>query len=682
MRDQFNTRSPGNNDHSKKAKHLTASGEERFKELVESSPVAIYTCDSSGYLTFFNPAAAALWGHEPEIGKEFWGGFRKIYYPNGQPMPLDASPMALVLKEGKSSEDLEIIIERPDHNFRNLLVFSRPLLDEKGCITGTHNTLVDITRQKLGEEKQAILTAIVESSDDAIISKNLDGIITSWNNAAERIFGYTEAETIGKHISILIPLALRAEEGTIISSIRAGRLIDHYQTIRLHKSGKEIPISLTISPVKNRFGQIIGASKIARDISERLHTEKIAEQSVYRLSVLNTIGKAISEKMDVQAILQQVTDATTEVSGAAFGAFFYNKVDELGESYMLYTLSGAPREAFERFGMPRNTAVFDMTFSGKGNVRVSDIRKDPRYGHNAPHRGMPEGHLPVVSYLAVPVISSTGMVIGGLFFGHPEPDVFTMEHEELVSGIAAQAAIALDNSKLFEEVKALSAKKDEFIALASHELKTPLTSIKGFLQVLDREKHDQTGKLFIAKALGQVEKLNALVSDLLDVSRVEGGQLRFEREVFDLKELANDVIETLNYTHSTHRIGIVLPEQPLVIEADRQRIEQVLVNLLTNAIKYSPKADQVWVTLEHSPTAVTVKVRDNGIGLTPEQQKKLFTRFYRAEGTSGIAGLGLGLYLTKEIIDRHGGRISVTSTPGSGSEFLFSLPLAKKTNNY
>lgn len=675
MRDHFDTRSRGNKDQ-------PATGGQDFKDLVESSPVAFYTCDKNGYLTYFNRAAVMLWGQEPEPGRDLWHSPWKFYYPDGQPMPLDACPMSRTLKEGKSFEGVEITIERSDHTFRNLLVFPQPLFGEENDLIGAHNTLVDITTQKLGDRNQAILTAIVESSDDAIVSKDLNGMITSWNKSAEHIFGYTEAEVMGKHISILIPPALLSEEDTIIGGIRAGRKIDHFQTIRRDKSGKEIPISLTVSPIRDSTGKIIGASKIARDISERLHTEKIAEQSVHRLSVLNAVGKAISEKLDVQAILQKVTDATTQVSGAAFGAFFYNKVDEQGESYILFTLSGAPREAFEKFGMPRNTAVFDATFSGKGNVRVGDIRKDPRYGHNAPHHGMPKGHLPVVSYLAIPVISASGTVIGGLFFGHPEPDKFTLEHEELVSGIAAQAAIALDNSKLFEEVKALSAKKDEFIALASHELKTPLTSIKGFLQVLDRADREPTDKLFITKALGQVEKLNALVSDLLDVSRIEGGQLRFDKVEFDLKEAVNDIIETLNYTHKTHRILVSQPEDRLVVEADRQRIEQVLVNLLTNAIKYSPKADQVWVELEHSPDTVTVRVRDKGIGLTPEQQKNVFTRFYRAEGTSGIAGLGLGLYLTKEIIDRHGGRISVTSTPGSGSEFSFSLPFTKKINKY
>lgn len=679
MRENLNTRSPENrSDKNGIERSMPNGGDHNFKELVLTSPVAIYTCNQQGYITFFNQAAVTLWGRTPEIGRDLWCGSWKIYSPDGKPMQLDTCPMARTLKEGKPFEGAEITIERPDLTFRNLLVFPRPIFDERNVIIGAHNTLVDVTYQKRGEEKQAILSAIVESSDDAIISKNLNGIIMSWNAGAQKIFGYTEQEVIGKHISILIPPALLAEEDVIINRIRSGKKFDHYETIRVGKNGREIPLSITVSPVRDSLGTVTGASKIARDISERVEAEKKIKQSAERLGILNAIGKVISEKLDVQSILQHVTDATTHITGAAFGAFFHNTIDERGESLMLFTLSGAGREAFEKFGTPRNTAVFNPTFSSKGIVRIDDIRKDPRYGHNAPHFGMPEGQLPVVSYLVVPVISSSGTVIGELFFGHSEAGMFTEEHEDLVANIASQAAVALDNSKLFEEVKALSAKKDEFIALASHELKTPLTTIKGFLQVLDRTEQVPTGKLFIAKALNQVKKLNALVSDLLDVSKIEAGKLRFDKEVFDLNELALEVAETLNYTNKTHQIMLQTAGQALLITADKQRIEQALINLLTNAIKYSPHADKVTLALAQCGEDALVKVIDRGIGLSAEQQEKLFSRFYRAEGAANISGLGLGLYLTKEIIDRHHGKIGLTSEEGKGSEFFFSLPLKSR----
>ena len=385
---------------------------------------------------------------------------------------------------------------------------------------------------------------------------------------------------------------------------------------------------------------------------------------------------SISEELDLNKILQKVTDATTNSTGAKFGAFFYNNIDDQGESYMLYTLSGAPPEAFEKFGMPRNTAVFHPTFSGQSAVRSDDITKDPRYGKNSPHFGMPRGHLPVVSYLAVPVVSRSGKVIGGLFFGHPDPGKFTEEHEILVTSIAAQAAISLDNAKLFEEVKALNDKKDEFIGLASHELKTPLTSINGYLQMLRRLITDNQHQKFLDKANHQVSKLASLVNDLLDVSKIEAGKLKLTIADFDLKEVITDTIELMQQSTSKYTITFRTDLQHCRIAGDAQRIEQVVINLLSNAIKYSPSANLVEVELHEDEENVLVSVRDFGFGIAQEKAKHIFTRFYRIDEVSpNISGLGIGLYLSHEIITRHNGKIWVESPDGmEGSTFYFSLP--------
>lgn len=193
-----------------------------------------------------------------------------------------------------------------------------------------------------------------------------------------------------------------------------------------------------------------------QDITERKQIERNLRIEKYRFETLNRIAKSLSNDLDLERIVQKVTDSGTELSGAKFGAFFYNLTDVHGESYTLYALSGAPREAFDKFGLPRNTAVFEPTFRGSGIVRSDDIRADPRYGKNSPHKGMPKGHLPVVSYLAVPVISRSGDVLGGLFFAHDKPGVFTQESEDIVAGIAAHAAIAIDNARLFQAEKRLA----------------------------------------------------------------------------------------------------------------------------------------------------------------------------------------------------------------------------------
>jgi len=555
--------------------------------------------------------------------------------------------------------------------------------DEQSKNSRFIGSVLDVTDQKYSElrsrivfEKQARLAAIVDSSDDIIISKQLDGTITSWNASAERMFGYTSEEAIGQHISLIIPQNRLSEEAYIISRIKQGKKVDHFDTVRKAKNGTEVFLSITVSPIVDEKGNVIGASKIARDISAQVEAKETSRRYTQRLEVLNMISEAISEELDLNNILQKVTDATTQLTGAQFGAFFYNKTDEHGNSYMLYTLSGASKEAFEKFGMPRDTPIFHPTFSGEGVVRLDDVTKDPRYGKNHPHKGMPQGHLPVVSYLAVPVISRSGRVIGGLFFGHPQPAVFTAEHESLVTAIAAQAAIGIDNAMLYEKVRELNDKKDEFIGLASHELKTPLASINGYLQILSRLVKDLNAQKFLGKASMQVRKLTSLVNDLLDISKIEAGKLKLTVASFDLREIIEEAMDLIR--NSTESYEIVLTEAPetCMVNGDSQRIEQVVVNLLSNAIKYSPGKNKVEVKiLKHADRAL-VAVKDEGLGIAEDKIKNLFSRFYRIdEATPNISGLGIGLYLSHEIISRHQGNIWVESQFGKGSTFWFSLPI-------
>jgi len=515
------------------------------------------------------------------------------------------------------------------------------------------------------EHRQSMLAAIIDSSEDAIISKDLNSRITSWNKAAERMFGYTEEEVIGQSIQILIPSDRKSEEEMILSSLRKGERVEHFETIRMTKNGRLLDISLTISPIRNSAGTVIGASKIARDITRQKKTEQ-------RLELINSLGRSIGSQLDVQSILQKVTDVTTELSGAQFGAFFYNKTDSRGETYMLFTLSGAPREAFEKFGMPRNTAIFKQTFEGTGILRSDNITKDPRYGKNAPHKGMPEGHLPVVSYLAVPVMSKGNVVIGGLFFGHSSEGMFLEEHENLVAAIASQASIALDNAMLYEEIHALNSKKDEFIGFASHELKTPLTTIKGYLQLA--EITETSAKEFFPKINKQVARLEAIIADLLDISKIQAGRLDLHFVKTTLNSLIQEAIESLDF--SRHKIEADIPSEDVSITIDNQKMSQVLVNLLTNALKYSKPHSRILVTAIRLGDQARISVSDEGVGIAAAHLEKIFNQFYRIYSTSNSAkGMGLGLYISKEIMEAHLGKIWAESIEKKGSTFHIQFPI-------
>ena len=266
------------------------------------------------------------------------------------------------------------------------------------------------------------------------------------------------------------------------------------------------------------------------------------------VETLRGVGETLAAELDREKLIQAATDAATEVTKAEFGAFFYNVIDERGESYTLYTLAGASREAFADFPMPRNTAIFGPTFRGEGVVRLDDVTQDLRYGQNLPYRGMPVGHLPVRSYLAVPVVSRSGEVLGVLFFGHSRVGVFTRRAERLATGIAAQAAIAIDNARLYGEARDAVRARDQFLSMASHELRTPLAAIKATAQaalrassrgMLDKARSERSLRT-IASSTDHVARL---ASDLLDVARLRSGTMPIQRTAIHLNALLQQVAD-------------------------------------------------------------------------------------------------------------------------------------------
>jgi signal transduction histidine kinase/DNA-binding NarL/FixJ family response regulator len=408
----------------------------------------------------------------------------------------------------------------------------------------------------------------------------------------------------------------------------------------------------------------------------RAQTDKRIAETFARL------GLAFASELDRGKLLQRITDEATELTGAAFGAFFHQVDNELGESYLLYTLSGVPREAFNGFPMPRNTRVFGPTFEGKGTVRMDDVTQSPEFGHNPPYHGMPKGHLPVKSYLAVPVKSRSGAVLGGLFFGHPEPGRFREEHERLVEGLAAQAAVALDNSQLYQQAQLAVSLRDEFLQVAAHELRTPTTSLKLHVQSLLRASNALGPTLSVEKLRDKLEgvekitgKLSALIDTLLDISRISAGSLHLNWEEVDLTAVSQEVASRFEAQASQAHSPIqVIAHAPVVGRWDRLRLEQIVTNLLSNAIKYGAGKP---VHLEVSVVGAHARliVRDQGIGIAPEALPRLFGRFERAVSQRHYSGLGLGLYITRQVVEALGGTIRVESQLNRGATFTVEFPL-------
>jgi PAS domain S-box-containing protein len=658
---------------------------EQHLTLVNRAPLGVYLVDADFRIVEINPIAEPVFGDVPGgvIGRDFSEVMHILWRDHY------ADEVVRLFRRTLETGEPYVASERAEFRLdRGAIEYYEWRVDRIQLPDGRFGLVCyfrDVSAQRRAASAQAYLAALVDSAEDAIIAKNLDGIIQSCNRAAQRLFGYTSEELVGRPVRMLIPPERQTEEDVILERLRRGERIEHFETVRLTKDGRRIDMALTISPVRDESGRIIGASKIGRDITAARQAEaeriRLLQENAAVTETLNNVGAIVASDLDRTKVVQAVTDAATELTTAEFGAFFYNLVDERGETYTLYTVSGVPRELFAKFPMPRNTEVFGPTFKGTAVVRSADITKDPRYGHNAPYHGMPAGHLPVRSYLAVPVKGRGGDVIGGLFFGHSEVERFDDQHERLAVGVASWASLALENAHLYMSVQEASRIKDEFLASLSHELRTPLNAILGYSRMLRSGiiAPDKTENA-IATIERNATSLTQIVEDVLDISRIVSGKIRLNVQPVEFPAIVRNAVEAITPAADAKgvRLETVIDPAAAPVSGDPERLQQVLWNLLSNAVKFTTRGGKVQVRLERVNSHVEVNVSDTGIGIPPEFLPHVFERFRQADAgiTRERGGLGIGLSIARQLTEMHGGTIEASSAGrGQGANFRVKLPV-------
>jgi PAS domain S-box-containing protein len=501
------------------------------------------------------------------------------------------------------------------------------------------------------------LASIVEHTDDAVISKDLQGTILSFNPAAERMFGYSASEIIGKSILTLIPPERRGEEDEILSRLRRGQRIDHFETVRVAKDGRRIDISLTVSPVRGPDGEVIGASKIARDITEQKRAAaSIAAQREWFRVTLNSIGDAVI-----------ASDPDGRVT-------FLNHEAERLTGWPLAEAEGRPLG--EVFKIINETTRKEIANPAESVIKLG------RVVGLANHTSLisRSGEEWPVADSAAPIVDRSGAIIGVVL-------VFR-EITELKRNEANTRTAAVERERLLQNERAARAEaeranrvKDDFVAMVSHELRTPLNAILGWTELLKKKTDDSAALERGLDVIARNTRLQAqLILDLLDVSRIVSGKLRLELERIDLLPVIRHSIEALQADAAERGVALTIDAgvTPIAMLGDPARLQQIIWNLASNAIKFTPKGGTVGVAVKVRGNRAEIIVTDSGVGIRPEMVTEIFERFRQGSSitTRRHGGLGLGLSITKHLTELHGGSIRAFSAgEHQGSTFTVELPI-------
>jgi len=552
------------------------------------------------------------------------------------------------------------------------------------------------------------LAAIVESSDDSILGLDLNGTITSWNRGAERLYGYTAAEAVGQPVTIVIPEERIDDEKRMLARVRSGDRLEQFETVRVRKDGSRFDVSVTLSPLKDASGRITGASKIARDITDRRHADRVREELLDRerlalaeavaardrLAFLAEISALLTSSLDYQETLDRavhlalprlgdycnvlVEDDHGQLRHVAWGHVDRAKEPAVRDLVRLII------EAPNRGGVPTFSDVVMKTAKRVVVTHAAIVEATEKLPKDLDPALMEIGRtLLPYAYVGVPLLSR-GRPIGVMSFGTTGQESrreYGATDVTLIEEFARRVSTAIDNARLFRQADELNRLKDEFLATLSHELRTPLSAILGWSRMLAaRQLDDERAARAIEAIERNAQAQSQIVDDILDVARGMAGNLRLEVKPVDLVGVAHRGVEAIAPAAAAKRLDVaVTSTRPVTVLGDAGRLQQVVWNLLSNAVKFTGAGGQIAIAIQATDSHAELAVADTGIGIAPAFMPYVFDKFRQGDGsyTRQHGGLGLGLAIARHLTELHGGSIEARSDgEGRGATFTVRLPLA------
>lgn len=639
--------------------------------LIDLSDEAIFAWDLNEGIVEWNTGSERLYGYSENeaLGRISHQLLRTIH-----PESIDRVLNRLTEHRQWSGE-----LRHHTRDGRQIIVESRQQLIEVGGRRIVLETNHDISDRQRGERDRARLAAIVESSDDAIIGMDLEGTIFAWNQAAERMYGYAAADVTGQSIRLVVPRDRQDEESAVLERIARGEHVKHFETVRCRTDGTCFPVSLSLSPIRDEKGHVIGAAKIARDITERQRASQNA-------ALLAEVGAVLAGSLQYETTLKTVANMAVPAIAD------WCAVDILTEERKLERLAVAhidpakidfARAVRSRYEDPQSPySPASVVRTGIPTI-VKEISNEMivAAAHGDEERIRLVRSLGMRSYMVVP-LTAHGRTFGALTLATAESGrVYGDDDFRFAQDVAFRAALAVDNARAYREAETANRLKDEFLATLSHELRTPLNAILGYSRLLQSgmmtpDKHTQ--------ALGTVARnataLTQIVGDILDVSRIISGKIRLDVQAVDLPRVVSDAVDTLRPAAEAKQIRLqtILDPRAAPVSGDPDRLQQIVWNLLSNAVKFTPKQGLVQVRLERVNSHVEIVVSDNGSGISPDFLPHIFERFRQADSatTREHGGIGLGLAIVRHLVELHGGTIDAESGGReTGATFRVRLPL-------